>query len=477
MNPDAPMIGLPALLLGSLSATAALAYVLRYWERAVALLAALVTGFWATLLWQVDLNEPLWILPVTGRVVDLAATSERLGFTLRLEAGSVPIMGVILFLACAAFLLTAVLSQGRSFAPFTLALVTGYCSVALMITGPLAPPLLTPLILAGLSVLGVFVLQAGRLTRPAGPLRSLAPPMLAFPLFLLAAWYIEQIPLNPQDNSAALAAARLISVGLLLLMMPMPLHSAQPAIAQTAPPVVTALLLLLFQLAVLHLLYRTLVVFAFVPQQAPLGLWLTWIGLATAVWGGLAAAGTSHAGRLWGYSALHDWGLILLVLSAPGARGWSLVLFLFGLRAVSMFTAAVGLAQLEQHTGGMSLEHLQGAGRRLPWNSAAYLLGGLGLAGFPLSAGFTGHWAALQIVAESDWRPAAVVLLASGGAIFGYIRMARALFGPLSNRLLVRERMVAVALAAAALLLSIALAVAPQLMNEPVARALLAFAR
>ncbi len=355
--------------------------------------------------------------------------------------------------------------------------MTGYCSVALMITGPLAPPLLTPLILAGLSVLGVFVLQAGRLTRPAGPLRSLAPPMLAFPLFLLAAWYIEQIPLNPQDNSAALAAARLISVGLLLLMMPMPLHSAQPAIAQTAPPVVTALLLLLFQLAVLHLLYRTLVVFAFVPQQAPLGLWLTWIGLATAVWGGLAAAGTSHAGRLWGYSALHDWGLILLVLSAPGARGWSLVLFLFGLRAVSMFTAAVGLAQLEQHTGGMSLEHLQGAGSRLPWNSAAYLLGGLGLAGFPLSAGFTGHWAALQIVAESDWRPAAVVLLASGGAIFGYIRMARALFGPLSNRLLVRERMVAVALAAAALLLSIALAVAPQLMNEPVARALLAFAR
>ena len=80
-------------------------------------------------------------------------------------------------------------------------------------------------------------------------------------------------------------------------------------------------------------------------------------------------------------------------------------------------------------------------------------------------------------MAESDWRPAAVVLLASGGAIFGYIRMARALFGPLSNRLLVRERMVAVALAAAALLLSIALAVAPQLMNEPVARALLAFAR
>ena len=477
MNGESTMIGLPAVLLGSLAVTAALTYLLRYWERVTALLAALVTGFWAVLLWQVDLRQPLWILPVTGQVIDLGAATERLGFTLRLESGSLPILGVALFMTCAAFWLTAVLSQGRSFVPFTLVLVAGYCVVALMITGPLAPPLLVPLVLAGLSVLGVFVLQAGRLVPPAGPLRSLVPPILAFPLFLIAAWYIEQVPLNPQDNSAALAAARLISVGLLLLMAPVPLHSAYPAIAQTAPPVVTALLTLLFQLTVLHLLYRTLATFEFVPQQAPLGLWLTWIGLATAVWGGVAAAGTSHAGRLWGYSALHDWGLILLVLAAPGARGWSLVLFLFGLRAVSMFTAAVGLAHLEQHTGGMSLEHLQGAGSRLPWNSAAYLLGGLGLAGFPLSAGFTGHWAALQIVAESDWRPAAVVLLASGGAIFGYIRVARALFGPLSNPLLTRERMLGIALAAAVLLLSIGLAVSPQLMNEPVSRALTAFAR
>ena len=477
MNGESTMIGLPAVLLGSLAVTAALTYLLRYWERVTALLAALVTGFWAVLLWQVDLRQPLWILPVTGQVIDLGAATERLGFTLRLESGSLPLLGVALFMTCAAFWLTAVLSQGRSFVPFTLVLVAGYCVVALMITGPLAPPLLVPLVLAGLSVLGVFVLQAGRLVPPAGPLRSLVPPILAFPLFLIAAWYIEQVPLNPQDNSAALAAARLISVGLLLLMAPVPLHSAYPAIAQTAPPVVTALLTLLFQLTVLHLLYRTLATFEFVPQQAPLGLWLTWIGLATAVWGGVAAAGTSHAGRLWGYSALHDWGLILLVLAAPGARGWSLVLFLFGLRAVSMFTAAVGLAHLEKNTGGMSLAHLQGAGSRLPWNSAAYLLGGLGLAGFPLSAGFTGHWAALQIVAESDWRPAAVVLLASGGAIFGYIRVARALFGPLSNPLLTRERMLGIALAAAVLLLSIGLAVSPQLMNEPVSRALTAFAR
>ncbi len=404
---------LPILLIGSLLLTAIVTYLIRRWERVTALVGIVATGFWATLLWQVDLQQPMWILPI-GQTVDMSTPIERLGFTLRLEAGSVPMLTAMLALTAAAFAIAACLSQGRSFVPFSLMLVSGYVAVTLLSTSPLPPPLIIPLMLALLGTVGVFVLQAGRLTTPAGPVRSLIPPLLAFPLFLIAPWYIEQIPLNPQNLSAARAAAQLISLGLVMLLAPVPLHGAQAAIAQSAPPVTTALLTLLAQLAALHLLYRTLATFEFVPQQAPLGLWLTWIGLITAVWGGVAAFGTTHAGRLWGYSALHDWGVIRSVLAAPGSRGWSLVLFLFGLRIISMLTAAAGLAVLEQHTGGLSLARVQGAGSRLPWNSAAFLLGGLGLAGFPLSAGFTGHWAALQIVAESDWRPAAVVLIGVG---------------------------------------------------------------
>lgn len=465
---------LPVILIGSLLAAAGATYLTRYWERVTALIGLAVTGFWGTLLWQVDMAQPLWLLP-TGQVVDLGASIERLGFTFRLEAGAVPILTALFFLTAAAYALTAGLSQGRTFVPISLVLVAGYAAVSLLSTAPLAPPLLIPLLLAILAALGLFVLQAGRLISPAGPLRGLIPPVLAFVLFLLASWYIQQIPLNPQDLTAARAAAQLVSLGLLLILAPVPFHGAQTTIAQTAPPVVTALLTLLAQLAGLHLLYRTLATFEFVAQQAPLGLWLTWIGLVTAVWGGLGAFGSSHTGRLWGYTALHDWGLILLVLAAPGSRGWSLVLFLFGLRVVSMMTAAAGLAALEQHAGGQSITRMQGAGGRLPWNAAAFLLGGLGLAGFPLSAGFTGHWAALQIVAESDWRPAAVVLLASGAAIFGYIRLARVLFGPLTNRFLTRERPVMIGLAVVVLLLSVSLAVAPQLMDAPIARALQAF--
>lgn len=475
MTVEGGLFTLPALLVGGLITVALLTYLLRSWEILIGLLAAAFTGGVGLWLWQLDLSNPLTPLPIGGQVLDVTAPLTRLGFTFQLQPGASPILVTAFFMTAGAFLLTVAISQGRSFVPFTLILLAGYVAVTLMTSGPLAPPFLVPLFLVALNCVSVFILQAGRLTHPGGPLRTLTPSILAFPLFLVAYWYIEQIPLNPQDNSAELMAARLLTFGLLLLLMPVPLHSAQPATAQSAPPVVTALVTLLYQLSLLHLLFRVIHPFPFVAQLGPFELWMTWAGLATTIWGGIAAAGSSHPGRLWGYAALHDWGLIIMILAVPGLRSWPLALFLFGLRIVSMLTAAAGLSALEHHVGGMVPGRLQGAGNRLPWNSAAFLLGGLGLTGFPLSAGFTGHWTALQIIAESDWRPAAVVLFASVGAIWGFVRLTRILFGPLENRFLLRERMVSVALALCMLILSISLAIAPQLLDGPIRSAWAAF--
>lgn len=475
MSVEGGLFTLPGLLVGGLIGMALLTYLLRSWEILIGLLAAAFTGGLGLWLWQLDLSTPLTPLPIGSQVLDITAPLTRLGFTFQLQPGASPILITTFFMAAGAFLLTVAISQGRSFVPFTLILLAGYVAVTLMTAGPLAPPFLVPLFLVALNCIGVFILQAGRLTHPGGPLRTLTPSILAFPLFLVAYWYIEQIPLNPQDNSAELMAARLLTFGLLLLLMPVPLHSAQPVTAQSAPPVVTALVTLLYQLSLLHLLFRVINPFPFVAQVGPFELWMTWAGLATTIWGGLAAAGSSHPGRLWGYAALHDWGLIIMILAVPGLRSWPLALFLFGLRIVSMLTAAAGLSALEQHVGGMSTGRLQGAGNRLPWNSAAFLLGGLGLTGFPLSAGFTGHWTALQIIAENDWRPAAVVLFASVGAIWGFVRLTRILFGPLENRFLLRERVVSVALALCMLIISISLAIAPQLLDGPIRSAWAAF--
>ena len=474
MSAEISALSLPAMLIALLFCTAAALYIFRSWERISCLLAALVTGGLGLWLWQVDLSNPLRPLLFSAQAVDLMAPLTRGGFTLQLQTGAIPIVALSLLITATACLLAAYVGQGSLFAPQALLLVLGYVALALMTSGPLPPPLLAPLFLALLAGYSVFVLQAGRLTSTTGPLRKLAPPVLAFPLFIVAFWYIDQMPLNPQDPVAPRVATQLIALGLLLLLGPAPLHGAQPATAQESPPLVTTLVTLLYQLALLHLFFRILLTFPFVEQEGIVQEWFTIAGLVTAIWGGLAAAGASHPGRLWGYAALHDWGLIILLLAIPGLRSWLLVLLLFGLRAVSMLTAAAGLAVLQARLGDLTPERLRGVATRLPLNSAAFLLGGLGLAGFPLSAGFTGHWAALQLIAESDWLPAAIVLVASGGAIFSFIRLAREFYGPLQNRYLTREGLAGALFAGIMLLVSVSLAVAPQWLDNPITRTLTA---
>ncbi|MEZ4622815.1 MAG: hypothetical protein R2867_45965 [Caldilineaceae bacterium] len=113
--------------------------------------------------------------------------------------------------------------------------------------------------------------------------------------------------------------------------------------------------------------------------------------MITTIWGGIAPRVRSIQDDS-GVRCAHDWGLILMLLAVPSptdAAGPSLCLARFA----SMLTAAAGLSVLEFHTNNIDVK---GCGRnRLPLTSAAFLLGGLGLTGFT-SAGFTGHWVALQ---------------------------------------------------------------------------------
>ena len=462
------------LLIGFLVTAAALSFVLRAWPRAVGLGGAALAALSALWLWSLDFSRPFWLFP-NGVMLDLTAPVTRFGYTFRLQEANAPILAMNLAIAATALLLAARTTADHSFPAVTWLMLAGYNLLALMVAGPIAPALATPILLVMLTAVSVFALQGHRNGSATGPLRLLIPPILAVPAFLVATWYLDQIPLNPQDAALPQIAGGLLGLGLLLLLTPFPLHTGTPATANTAAPTATLLVLLLYQLAVLHLAGQLLVTYPFMLTDTDWAILIGLFGLLTAVWGGFAAIGATTAGQLWGYVALHDWGLIILVLAAPGVQSWTLVLFLFGLRIVSMFTAAAGLETLEQHLGRLDFDRLRGVGSRLPWNCAAFLLGGLGLIGFPLSAGFAGHWSALQQLAALDWRPAAVVLLASGVAVLGFVRVARDMFGASSNLAVPRERIASVTLAVIALAVTIIVGLAPQLLNQFIGRALAAF--
>ncbi len=474
-------VGLPFLYLLAFwfAAATVASYALRQWSRAVGLAGAGAALLLAIFIWLLDLSLPIWVLPVGGDV-DLGAPITLAGYSLQLTASNAPVIATYLVIAALALALGALHRHDALFPTQVWMILGGYVGLALLVGAPTAVVSVAPVLLIVLTALSIYALhgdprQNYRDRNISGLLRGLLPPVLAATLFMVGGWWVEQIPLNPQDLTITQTAGTLLGFGVLLLLAPFPLHSVWATTSESAPPPATLLVSLFYQLAVLYLAAQTLAAYPFILRQTDWVVWMGALGLLTAVWGGVAAIGADHAGRLWGYAALHDWGLIVLALATPDLRGWTLVLFLFALRTVSMITAAVGLSAIQQQTGSLEMDRLRSVGLRMPWNSAALLLGGLGLVGFPLTAGFAGHWAALQSLAVVDWRPAMTIAVASVGAILAFVRLARLMFGIQEARSTARESALTIGVAVSALVFTLLVATTPQLFSALIARALAAF--
>jgi formate hydrogenlyase subunit 3/multisubunit Na+/H+ antiporter MnhD subunit len=456
---------------------ALLVYLLRRWplpSSALAGTAALTLGW---LLWRWPNDEAVLFL---GRVVRVDAPVVLLGQTFAMQPTAQWVLGWLALALAAAYLGAWRVSQGRTFFPFGLALLSLFGAVL-----TIQPTWLAPILLAALLAVATFVIQAGRQGSTRGALRALWLPVLAIPLFLLAAWFLEQAPLDPESSQALQMAGPLASVGLLVLLAPWPLHGPAVSLGEEAPPLVAAWLLTALAAVAVTLLQALLVQYQWL-QGASLfyGLpalrlaeLLLYGGMATCLWAGLAGGVQTNVSRLWSYASLFTYGAVLISLGLGVRSSWALVWLLLIARGVAMMVSAYGLAVIRQRAGSQTdFVSIQGLGTRLPWTSAAFLLGVLSLAGMPMTAGFAGQWALMQALGSQDWLQAVIVLVGALGLAVGLIRSLSALLGPLRNLLLEREERVMIALAALGLAAILAPALYPEVWLNPLSAAVSAFA-
>jgi formate hydrogenlyase subunit 3/multisubunit Na+/H+ antiporter MnhD subunit len=399
------MIDNPLFLAVLPLAAGPLFYLLRPWRASILLAAA--TAFSCAVL-------SLQIAP--ERSVTL------LGRDLALDPLVQAALALVFTSAGFSFLVAWQVPQGRSFPSIGL-FVLGLLTVAML----LRQLALVVLVVEVAAAVTVFILQGERQGSTRGALRFLVMVTLALPFFLIAAWRIDLYVINA-DNAIYLGQATLfLGAGFLLWFAVVPFHGWMPAIAAEAPPGVAVLTCNAFLLVALAMLAELLQTQSWLAENQAVFRALFLGGLATAAFGGAVAALGRNLSTLLGYAALSSLGVILAALGTDSQMG-ALAAGLEVLnRTVALTLTAAAVASFRRYAPGDGFEQLPGAARKMPLTTLGLFVGGMSLAGIPLSAGFAARWLLFRTLDAQDTWPIAALLLAGAGVAFGYVRALRAL--------------------------------------------------
>jgi formate hydrogenlyase subunit 3/multisubunit Na+/H+ antiporter MnhD subunit len=192
--------------------------------------------------------------------------------------------------------------------------------------------------------------------------------------------------------------------------------------------------------AVWFMLLAYLESYAWLGQQALFGPLFTTVGLLMMIVGGSLAAAQRRLGRLIGYAILVDNGAMFMALGTRQVAGLALLVMILLARPLALGLMTMGLDGLRRLSGGndsttdgtpSSTTTLEGAGWRAPWRAVAFVVGGIALAGFPLSLNFAARWGLYRLISETSLFEAVLALLGCAGVMMGVINVTRTLFAPL----------------------------------------------
>jgi len=214
-----------------------------------------------------------------------------------------------------------------------------------------------------------------------------------------------------------LAAFAFLTVGISLKSALFPLHTWLPNAYTYAPSMVSAFLASTATKVSFYFLLRILFsVFgvAYVIGELHVDQIFLPFAIVAIFAGSTVAIFQTNVKRLLAYSSVAQIGYMVLGLSfasVTGLTGSIIHLFNHAMMKGALFLA-VGCLALR--FGSVELKDLRGAGRRMPWTMAAFVVGGLNLIGVPFTAGFVSKWyLVLAAVQDGRWLVAVLTLLSS----------------------------------------------------------------
>jgi formate hydrogenlyase subunit 3/multisubunit Na+/H+ antiporter MnhD subunit len=373
-------------------------------------------------------------LPLAGALWaltnDLSAPFTLLGRELVLTTGDRFAVAYLFVCATATFMGIWRTSPNWSYYPVTLLSLTavvmaiGARPVEVAVIGgrPFDPFHYSVIFLTIACMLAVFPLQGGQPGVANGTVRFMALMIIACPAFLTAAWVLDQFTQSPDAMNLAQTASVLILFGFAVWLGVVPFHAWLPGIASEAPPLSSAFVLGIINVAAWFLMLDMFHEIKVLHDNQALLAVLRIGGVITTFVGGGLALAQRDFGRLMGYAVLSDIGVTLVAFGTGSAAGLSAALVVVFMRTFGLGLMSMGLAAARGRLPDDRFESLTGLAWRMPWAAVVLIVGGFSLAGLPPFAGFTGRWAALQQVAYTDLPTSLALLISTMGVAAGTLR-------------------------------------------------------
>ena len=233
----------------------------------------------------------------------------------------------------------------------------------------------------------------------------------------------NRLPALAQSRTLRVAFA-FLTVGIGLKLALFPLHLWLPNAYTYAPHVVSAFLAATATKVAVYVLVRFMYgVFgsSFTFDSMPLQFILMVLGALAVLSGSTVAVFQHNIKRMLGYSSVAQIGYMILGLSLASVSGLTATLVHLLNHALMKGGLFLAVACMAYQLGSTRLADLAGAGQRMPWTSAAFVVGGLSLIGVPLTAGFISKWLLVVAILETGWWPLLIVIAAGSLLAVAYI--------------------------------------------------------
>ncbi|MBI2333743.1 MAG: hypothetical protein HYU84_16590, partial [Chloroflexi bacterium] len=241
-----------------------------------------------------------------------------------------------------------------------------------------------------------------------GVVRFIIYQTLAMPFILFSGWMLAGVEASPGDVSTIIQSGVMLSMGFAFLFAVFPLYNWIPQLMEETPPYATGFLLWALPTFTVIFALGFLDRYTWLRNTPQIADAILFSGVIMTATGGIFGALQRHLGRILGYAAIAEAGLLLLAL---GLRSFDLVNIVFLTlipRGLELSVWALALSIIKRKAYPLKFSDVQGLARKYPVAVGALVIAHLSVAGFPLLAGFPSRLAlwqelSVQSLAASFW--------------------------------------------------------------------------